>query len=167
MSDIVKWKPNAEVDRRIEQAMELLGKSVMPNRAVTNRPVIQAPVRKVAAPPPVALPRSCGIDGRPFAAYYYPERNGHHRHSNTGIVSQQVFRASFCGTNEGASVSSDDIEDEACPLCGVSGLPIHCRRCDNWQCCNRLVNNFFTCVICGASGKVGVFSGVCIGFQMK
>jgi hypothetical protein len=167
MSDIVKWKPNLEIDRVVERAIELLNPVARREPVVVNNPPDGPLVpRTTTLAAPIALPRVCGMNGRPYVAYYV-ERNGRHRHSQTGLVNQQVYRASFLQTRSSASVAPGHTEDEACPYCGVSGKPIICGGCKNWVCRNRVVDNFFTCVLCGASGQIGIYKGAHTGVAME
>lgn len=151
MNELVKWRPNAEVDRRIEEAMEMIAASQRPPtaRSHSRQPATQAQALTVA------LPRVCGIRDLPWAAYYEPGANGRYRHSQSGIVNKQVYRASFCGTRTAVRLRYDDVEDEMCPYCGTSGPPIYCRSCRNWVCRGRVIDNYFKCTgSCRAHGNL-------------
>lgn len=150
MNDLVKWRPNVEIDRRIEEAMEVIRRPPPDRRR--GSPAV--PWEQSAPGKMVALPRLCSIRNRPWVAYYELGRDGHFRHAQAGIVNKQVYRASFCGTKSAVCVSWQDIEEEMCPYCGTSGSPVICQGCRNWWCRGRVVDDRFSCLACGGGGRL-------------
>jgi hypothetical protein len=106
---------------------------------------------------PIALPRMCGIHGRPWGAWYLASAQGI-EHTNSFRLTDDMNRTNFIGDSEEFMVSSKDFADEVCAWCGVAGV-FWCSNCLRWICMGRSTAKGYLRCCCGHEGKALPYSG--------
>ena len=147
MNELVRWKPNVNISRRIEEALAAVETPPLPERRVVPVPLIHSPrdggrVATPDAPPLLAMPRVCAVTGKPYMSYYL-QRNGRYRYSRSGQLSKAIFREVFAPNGgRGFVLGNQDIEEETCAWCGTSGIGgIECPICRSFTCWGTVIDN--------------------------
>lgn len=164
--ELVKWKPAGELARRkIDQALELVGKALEsqapPGKSpvIRTEPVVVVPEAHVEI---VDLARVCAVHDRPYAARYQ-RIDGRFRLAQTFIVTDMMWQAQYSNQYDRkfARVSGRDLGDEHCPWCGAHSTflghpgPVYCTECTARVCYGRTVDNYFRCrASCRCEGKL-------------
>jgi hypothetical protein len=161
MGELVKWKPNLDVTRRIDEALDFIS---------GNKPVLQAPCSPPVpvhpqdvgstqtSPAVVAMPRVCAVTDQPYMSYYVLGSGGHYRYSRPGQLTKAIYRAAYSGAAlKNYRMDREDIDEETCAWCGASGYgAVFCTQCSSFTCWGTVVDNrFWRCRRgCGSAGEL-------------
>jgi hypothetical protein len=146
MKDLVKYEhPATKLMREVDEFLA----STPPKPEFVNQ------LHMSYRPPVLASPRVCCVVNKPAAAYYLNGMDGRYHYARSGQVTGAVRRALFSFTVVAYQLRNDEVGEETCPWCGVSGnVPIFCTNCRTFTCWGTVVENRTHFCSCGNIGQI-------------
>jgi hypothetical protein len=143
MANIVKYNP--AIVRRVDQALDLVRRREEPPGRIDTSVVSRVTL--------IALPRICVIFNKPYLAYYRVGA-GTCQHTQCGQVTRAAYTQTFNERKKG--VYAEQIGDETCCWCGVSGRgALYCLQCHQYICWGTSVNGRTALCVCGNDAAIG------------
>ena len=105
----------------------------------------------------IDLPRFCAVHDRPYMSRYVLENDGHHEYVGPIRVTQALYQRQYASSmDDPHSVDNEDIGEETCAWCGISGRgSVACGKCKREICYGKTTGDYFRCrKSCSAEGRL-------------